>query len=212
MGVGKTTCVFSLPSLRNATPGIWFEYSGAAPDFTQLGTLSNAIASAFDASAYQNDLDSTCVLTKVESQLFEVVAVPVSPTYPYGRRNSPTTAAAISTNTPFAGGAVGTLFPSPQVAMRVTLQTILPGKSFRGRVYLPGLAENSLDEAGKWTSGAVTEASGFVADWLDAIVASAPVTLTPVVHGLALPSDTEVSSIVGRDYAGTQRRRIKLVS
>lgn len=211
MGIGKTTCVFSMPSGRNATPGMWFQYVGTDPDLTQLEGLSHDIAAAFDASGYQADLHSTMSLQKVESQLFEVVTVPVSQTYPYGRRNSPTSLAGLSDNTPIAGGSASAA-PSAQVAMRVSLQTARAGKSFRGRLYLPGLSEASLDEAGLWTSGAVSEADSFVTAWRDAIVASAPVELIPSVHGLAIPSDEPIIHVVARNYAGTQRKRLKLSS
>jgi len=212
MGIGKTTCVFSLPSGRNATPGMWFQYAGVDPDLAQLDQLAHDIAAAFDASAYQADLDSSVSLAKVEAQLFEVEAVPVSQTYPYGRKNTPTSLAGLSDNTPIAGGQAGSNFPPPQVAMRVSLQTARAGKSFRGRVYLPGLSRNSIGEDGAWTSGAVGEADAFVTAWRDAIQASAPVELIPSVHGLALPSDEPIVHVVGRTMVGTQRRRVHLSS
>ena len=211
MGIGKTTCVFSLPNGRHATPGMWFQYAGVDPDLSQLQDLSHDIAAAFDASAYQADLDSNVALDHVESQLFEVVTVDESPTYPYGRRNSPTSLAGLSDNTPIAGGQAGSNFPSPQVAMGVTLYTARAGKSYRGRVYLPGLSRNSISEGGDWTSGAVGEADAFVTAWRDAIQASAPVELIPSVHGLRIPSDEPIVLIVGKTVTRTQRRRVRAV-
>lgn len=212
MGIGKTTCVFSMPSGRNATPGMWFQYAGTAPDLDQLSALSEAIAVAFDASGYQTDLPAEISLVQVESQLFEVVDVPVSQTYPYGRRNHPTSLAGLATSVPVAGGNAGVHPPPPQVACRVSLQTARAGKSYRGRLYLPPMSETSLDAKGLWTSGVVTAFDGFATDWRDAIQSSAPVELIPSVHGLAVPSDEPIVHVVGRNYAGTQRRRIKLVS
>ena len=106
----------------------------------------------------------------------------------------------------------GSRLHSRLAAMRVSLQTARAGKSFRGRVYLPGLSRNSIGEDGAWTSGAVGEADAFVTAWRDAIQASAPVELIPSVHGLALPSDEPIVHVVGRTMVATQRRRVHLSS
>lgn len=193
---------------RPASAGIWFQTVADTPTIAQMSTIADDLVTMYEASAYQGDLDENTVLVAAEVQLFEVETVPVSPTYPYGRRNTPTTIAVLGNGVPVAGGQVGTtLGCSPQVAMGVSLQTGTPGRSYRGRVYLPGLLENSLSEAGVWTAGAAGEAAQLVTDWIAVITAATP-SMVAVVHSLAVPTDTEIVAVLGRERSRTQRRRV----
>lgn len=109
-----------------------------------------------------------------------------------------------------AGTATGDVLP-PQIAIVVTLRTALAGRSFRGRVYLPGFAEATNSATG--TSSLGTAPVGFitaiksalVTSGLDLGVLSRPAPLaTPPRSGFITP----VTSIVMRDTVwDTQRRR-----
>lgn len=57
--------------------------------------------------------------------------------------------------------AAGKLLPA-QVAQVITLRTAKAGKSFRGRVYIPGFGDSALATDGTATSAATTAAKAFV--------------------------------------------------
>jgi hypothetical protein len=59
------------------------------------------------------------------------------------------------------GTATGDPLP-PQIAQCVTLRTASAGKSFRGRIYLPGYTEAASDTSGQVSVAARTAAAAFV--------------------------------------------------
>lgn len=99
----------------------------------------------------------------------------------------------------------------PQVALCVTLRTLLAGRRFRGRVYVPGFAElqNSPGGIAAGTGGAVNFVtaikSALVSNGMDLGVISVPNDqLVPPKPGFI----TQVTSVVARDAVwDTQRRR-----
>lgn len=109
-----------------------------------------------------------------------------------------------------AGTMAGDLLP-PQTAFCVTLRTAFAGRSFRGRVYLPGFAEghNAAGGTALNATGAVafvTAVKGaLVAGGMDLGVVHRPTAAPlPVTAGFI----TAVTSIVARDLVwDTQRRR-----
>lgn len=109
-----------------------------------------------------------------------------------------------------AGTAAGDLLP-PQVALVVTLRTAQAGRSFRGRVYLPGFGEASNSATGTATplTGAVNFVtaikSALITSGLDLGVIHRPTAAPlPVTAGFI----TTVTAIVTRDGVwDTQRRR-----
>lgn len=109
-----------------------------------------------------------------------------------------------------AGTLTGDILP-PQIAIVVTLRTAQAGRSFRGRVYLPGFAEGTNSAAGVSTAG--TAPVGFITALKAALVTSgldlgvlsrpAPDALPPRAGFI-----TPVTAIVMRDTVwDTQRRR-----
>lgn len=202
----RTLLGWSLPGSKRASCAVWAKTDSATPTLVELQALADALVVMYDGSSYQADLDSNTVLTSAEAQTFQVISVPVSQTYPYGRRNQPVSIALFGDGTPIAGGVSSTAGPPPAVTMGVTLITATAGRRYRGRVYLPGLTEASVDESGDWTSGAVDDANALVVDWVAAINAASP-TMAAVVHGLAGPTDTPVVGTIGRLQSHSQRRR-----
>lgn len=109
-----------------------------------------------------------------------------------------------------AGTSAGDLLP-PQTALVVTLRTAQAGRSFRGRVYLPGFTEgvNTPGGASSWVTAPVTFItaikSALVTSGMDLGVLSRPAPdALPPRSGFV----TTVTSIVVRDAVwDTQRRR-----
>jgi hypothetical protein len=111
-----------------------------------------------------------------------------------------------------AGTMAGDMLP-PQTALCVTLRTALAGRSFRGRVYLPGWAEGANAATGVASAAASTAAAAFMVgvgtalatSGLDGGVVSRPAPLAvPPRAGFV----TSVSAYVVRDLVwDTQRRR-----
>ncbi len=66
-----------------------------------------------------------------------------------------------STSAAAAGTGAGTALP-PGDALCVTLRTALAGRSYRGRVFLPGLDATALAAGGVAAAGTVTDATSFV--------------------------------------------------
>lgn len=120
------------------------------------------------------------------------------------------TAEFIDTGGAVAGTSTGDILP-PQIALCITLRTAQAGRSFRGRVYLPGFGEGANNTAGVVSStssmvGFVTAVkAALVTSSLDLGVLSRPApTATPPRSGFI----TVVTSIVARDAVwDTQRRR-----
>lgn len=120
------------------------------------------------------------------------------------------TAEFLDTGGAVAGTATGDILP-PQIALCITLRTAQAGRSFRGRVYLPGFGETSNTVLGVVSSTTTMVAfvtavkSALVASSLDLGVLSRPApAATPPRSGFV----TTVTSIVARDAVwDTQRRR-----
>ena len=126
----------------------------------------------------------------------------------------PLTVEAVST---FAGGA-GNVAGDPlpfQVAGIATKKTNLPGKSFRGRVYLPFPSEASNDVDGNPTMGYGTLAQTFLAAvQLSYIISATPpappgdnASFTPCVWSRKLLQGTFTIAHAFKDKWATQRRR-----
>lgn len=157
-------------------------------------TIGTAIKSSFTSSGLGSQVHTTVTLANV------------------GLRDLRTanTAEFIDTGGAVAGTSAGDLLP-PQVAICITLRTAQAGRSFRGRVYLPGFAEAENTAAGIKSNlgnpvGFITGIqSALVAQSLNLGVLSRPrvAPLTPSAGFI-----TPVTSIVARDAIwDTQRRR-----
>lgn len=157
-------------------------------------TIGTAIKTAFASQALNVSINSSVTLANV------------------GLRDIRTanTAEFIDTGAAVAGTANTGLLP-PQVAFVITLRTAQAGRSFRGRVYLPGYDEAVNTATG--TLSASTSSVNFVAAIQSALITnglnlgvlSRPAPLaSPPRSGFI----TVVTSVVARDAVwDTQRRR-----
>jgi len=99
--------------------------------------------------------------------------------------------------------------------MIVTKRSGTPGRSFRGRVYLPGWPEGSNDADGNPSAGAIADALA----WCNNVLA--PITLTvggdsvrldPVVYSRKLATAVPMTDFIIRPFWGTIRRRAETKS
>lgn len=173
---------------------------GAPATLTQIQNAWDAIADAFTAERAW--CSSSTALTQLTYQGMEFVSAPG------GYRFHPTTLELFQ-DVAISGSGASTAAP-PQVAYRATLRTLLPGKSYRGRIFLPSPPEGSVDANGAITSTAVLSAQDFLTnartDVDAAIAASSNVISVPSFKN---GTTTELFDILVRDIVGTQRRRLK---
>jgi len=159
-----------------------------------LGTLADACLAWWDAGgkdAFSNELYlSTVEATQQDVQNgFQVTSV-----------NDP----------PIAGGTAASALPN-NVAVVTTFRTSLIGRSHRGRVFLPGIANNAVSGSNV-IAGAVTNLDDAMTDLLATMVTAG---CTPVVvskfHDGAPRSTavvTPIATIQVRSRVDTQRRRL----
>lgn len=120
------------------------------------------------------------------------------------------TAEFLDSGGPVAGTLAGDLLP-PQTALCITLRTAQAGRSFRGRVYLPGFGEGVNTATGAASGGGASIAfvsgvkTNLITSGLDLGVLSRPAPdAIPPRAGFI----TTVTSVVCRDLVwDTQRRR-----
>lgn len=159
-------------------------------------TIGTAIKSGLTSSGHGANLSTTVTLANI------------------GLRDIRTanTAEYLDSGAAVAGSLATDLLP-PQVALCITLRTAQAGRSYRGRVYLPGYVEQSSTVGGVVLPASIAPSVAFVAAVQSALVTSgmqlgvlsrpAP-DATPPRAGFI----TQVTSIVCRDAVwDTQRRR-----
>lgn len=109
-----------------------------------------------------------------------------------------------------AGTDSATAYASPVVSHVVQKRTGLVGKAHRGRLYLPGVPEAEVDEAGTLSGTRVNEVNTQVDALAEALVALAPITKIVLLHDStspgALPPDT-VLELQCTTTVGTMRPR-----
>lgn len=127
--------------------------------------------------------------------------------YYYLSPGSPAQAVGESTGASISGSSLETT--PAQIAAVASLNTGVPGRRTRGRMYWP-CTTGAVNATGKWT-GAVTPAtfSQAVAQFLGAAadLVSSPSGFTPVVVSTAGGIITPVISVSAGDVLDTQRRR-----
>lgn len=157
-------------------------------------TIGSAIKTALTSSGHVGALHTTVALANI------------------GLRDIRTanTAEFIDTGGAVAGTLAGDLLP-PQTALCVTLRTAQAGRSFRGRVFLPGFGEGqnaaggTISSTGSCVSFVTAIKAALVTSSMDLGVLSRPAPDLPVPRAGFI---TIVTSIVARDSVwDTQRRR-----
>lgn len=98
------------------------------------------------------------------------------------------------------------------VAFIITKRTALAGRAFRGRMYIPAVAQTGVQIGGtQWNSSFVTTMQAAAnASW--AKLTAGPLISSLLVYSHKLNVATPVTSLIGRQYLGTQRRRTTLHS
>lgn len=128
----------------------------------------------------------------------------------YARIDSGPLSLVISTVAPQAGSTAKNS-PPPQVAVVVRKRTSRVGRNQRGRVYLPGLLdETAVDEAGVIQASAVTTFQNAANLWLSTQNASPEdmVLLHQKSEEPPLPAPTPITQLVIQPIVRTQRRRL----
>jgi hypothetical protein len=104
-------------------------------------------------------------------------------------------------------GTIATAGVSINACMLVTKRTLLAGRSYRGRMYVPGgPISDALGDGSGWTSTGVTNIQGAANAWKTKLEAGPTISHLMVYspfHGTA----TSVAQLVARPYFGSQRRR-----
>ena len=100
-------------------------------------------------------------------------------------------------------------------AVLVQKQTLRPGRAGKGRCFLPGIvAENSVDEVGVISGGALPGLQTAANDWLDFLTAPTAGPSVPMVllHNQGIPggsTPSEVTALRVDTRIATQRRRLR---
>ena len=137
----------------------------------------------------------------------------------------PSTGASAEVSNTGGGGLLSGVATSPNVAFLLVKNTALGGRRGKGRMYLPGVTEASVDQGGNVLASTVTTQSGDANDWLGALaVNDSPMVL---FHGPEyvwilvggqprrvptvpfLPLFSYVQTISPSSRVATQRRRLR---
>lgn len=121
-----------------------------------------------------------------------------------------------------AAAGTGAVDPLPsEVALVATLRTAQAGRSFRGRVYLPGFDAGSLTATGNATAGTVTDATNFMSEVASALTGegmtlciaqparAAYTSPNGTVHAARPAGTADVTSQTVRDAVFDSQRRRK---
>lgn len=137
----------------------------------------------------------------------DIVAQIISNSYTHVRTTFRVAAGIIADIPESTVGGNGSAAASPNVAFLITKQTGVPGRKNRGRLYLPGVAENSINAQGQVDATAQAFQTAQFATFYGDIGA---VSFTPaILHNSATPSPTLVSQFVAQGVCATQRRRLR---
>jgi hypothetical protein len=102
--------------------------------------------------------------------------------------------------------ATGNAVPA-QTAMIVTKRTLLSGRSYRGRIFVPAMQAALVQTDGtQWLSSSVTSFQTEIGNWKTKLEAGPTITKL-VVYSYLHNTKANVSALLVRQYLGTQRRR-----
>jgi hypothetical protein len=124
--------------------------------------------------------------------------------------SGPETSAATSSAAAVAGTVTGTP-PPPQVAVVVTLRSATPGRSFRGRVYLPAqvIAQDGVVASGQQTS--LNAALQGIVDAIEVRCAAAGSNLAWYVWSPTRSAGAAITQVSVGSQCDTQRRRDRAI-
>ncbi len=188
---------------RNLNGEVWqtgFWLQGNAP-------TSNATAQI------AADLEMNAEATATASSFWNVFKAQIGPAitldnvtvYSYPAGGTTAQFVGVSTHAPLVGTAASTYLPN-QIAMCVSLLTGASGRSYRGRMFLPGQQQSYTLATGFWTAGAMSAIAGVLATkFTDFNAASGSGNV--VVVSQKLTSALEVLAVRIDSRPDVQRRR-----
>lgn len=111
---------------------------------------------------------------------------------------------------PSSGGFAGTCSP-PNVSYLIRKNTAAGGRQFRGRMYIPGVAESAVNESGLVLAATVTALQAAVEDLAGVLVGvnAIPVLLHEPPKVGAEPPPTLILDYSAENMVATQRRRLR---
>jgi hypothetical protein len=184
-----------------------FHVQGSAP-FTSsdLQALTQNVFDLWDStggSSWHNQRSTLCMLNQIKGRALDTAS---SPVYIY-------------TLVAPRGGIIGpgTSLPG-NVTFCVTLQTGLAGRSFRGRIYAPGISSAVLQSAPNYDLISAAQANAYVAS-INALIAQIPafnsawhLVVTSYYHAGAWRATAVNTRVINAAYADlaldSQRRRL----
>jgi hypothetical protein len=116
----------------------------------------------------------------------------------------------VDNSTQEAGTATAADYASPAVSTIVKTNTNIVGRQHRGRIYLPGVPETLINEAGILDATYVNDVQTAMTNWLTAFNAVSGVGDMVLLHDEETPGDPApdvIASLVVRSVVGTMRPR-----
>jgi hypothetical protein len=99
----------------------------------------------------------------------------------------------------------------PSAAILVTKETALGGRSNRGRIFLPGVAEVDTNAGGLLGEGEQSDWQDAFDDFLAGLTGGAFITKMVLLHNDTEVAPTDVTALVVNQLLASQRRRLRKV-
>lgn len=100
-------------------------------------------------------------------------------------------------------------FLPQNIALLIQKRSILGGRRNRGRMFMPVLTEDGVNEVGQLTPTQQASYQGIAADWLEAYNGEDGLGEMVILHTAAPSDPTPVAALVVSGTAATQRRRLR---
>jgi hypothetical protein len=156
------------------------------PTTSDLTTIANAMANANHPLPL---LQSSTTLTKVRAYVGQTGGVPGMYEKADGR----------------AGTGAGSVFP-PALCWRITKTTAQPGRTGRGRMFLPGLLESNANDAGVMLNTAITSMDTALTNLVSTL---ATISLIPfLLHSQVGTTPNAITGLTCAGTVGLQKRRL----
>lgn len=186
---------------------------GTLPGGEQFAFGFQQEADGVNSQLTLNELNGSCVaaltnnfLTTSVKALFAAQVIFTS-VRNYLYQGGPSAALVAESTISVAGTAVQAGLPN-QCAVVVTLETGIPGRSNRGRAYLPPVVVGNMTAGtGQLPSSVCTTLANAFADMLSALRDDAPPSGNPVVSSATKGSMQDITSVRVDSIIDTQRRR-----
>jgi hypothetical protein len=98
-------------------------------------------------------------------------------------------------------------FESPMVQGLIRKSTAFAGRKYRGRMYIPDMADSTVDYNGNVNTTGRTLLQGIADQWMTLNAIDALLLLPQLLHTAEVLAPTEVTSLLVENKVATQRRR-----